>query len=77
MWEDIKAWFKWLYDWVTVLVATSVGSLAGLLELLSILSSVDLTPILPASVALQIITGIAIAKGLLSWWLSKKEPADA
>lgn len=78
MWDDIKAFGKWLYDWITVLTASILGGLSTIFELLDLIGAVDLTTILSAEAAGKIITVVAIAKGLYAWYLnSKKDEADA
>jgi hypothetical protein len=66
VWEKIKTAFRWAYDWVTVLVASMVGLPDVLLQLLSIVQGVDISPLIGADKALKIVTAVAIAKAVLS-----------
>lgn len=67
----LKRAVKWLYDWATVLTATIVGSVSTAFELLDVFSVVDLTTILPPETAVKITTGVAIAKGLHAFIVSR------
>lgn len=72
--EDIKAFGKWLYDWITVLTASVVGGLSSVFELLDLIGAVDLTAFMPAEYAAKIITVVAIAKGLYAWYTKRPDP---
>lgn len=74
MLEDIKAFGRWVYEWLTVLTATIVGGLSSVFELLDLVGAVDLTAIMPAEYAAKIITVVAISKGLYAWY--SKQPKD-
>lgn len=64
MLNKLKAFFAWLWDWVTVLAGVLVGLPAAIFEALDSLAGTDLTPILPAGQAAKIITAVAIAKAI-------------
>lgn len=67
MMERLKKALRWVYDWMTVLAASLVGIPEILLQLLSLIEGIDLTPILPPEHAVKIITGVALTKALLAW----------
>lgn len=75
MWEKVKAGFRWIYDWITVLTASLVGLPSLLLELLSYLDGINITPFIGPDMALKIVTGVAIAKALLAFIESKTAKA--
>jgi hypothetical protein len=62
----MKRCIRWVYDWITVLTASLVGVPTLLLQLLSFFGDVDLTPFVGAERALQIVTAVAILKGVLA-----------
>lgn len=66
MWESIKSWFRWVYDWITVLTASIVGVPSVLLEILNALSGIDISPLVGPDKALKIVTGVAIVKAILA-----------
>lgn len=66
MWESIKSWFRWVYDWITVLTASIVGVPSVLLELLNAMSGIDISPLVGPDKALKIVTGVAIVKAVLA-----------
>lgn len=70
-----KAFFKWVYDWITVIVASSVGLAGPMVGLLNVVGAVNMAPIFGPEVALQIVTYVAIAKGVCAWLVSLKKAA--
>lgn len=60
----IKAFLKWVYQWVTVISVTLLGFLASLPDVFNALGDVDLKPLLPPERALTIMTLIAIFKAI-------------
>ena len=74
----MKRFFRWVYDWITVLTASLVGLPTVLLQFLSFFAGVDLTPFVGPEMALQIVCGVALLKGVLAWvesMLAKKGDA--
>ncbi len=69
--EEIRKVFRWIYDWVTVLVGSAFFLVTGLPELLTTLNAIDVTPLVGAPSAVKWTTGTAIAKGVLSWYVSE------
>lgn len=63
---NVKAVAKWLYNWVTVIVASLVGVPELVVQALSYLDGVDISPIFGPDLALKIVTGVAVAKAVLS-----------
>jgi hypothetical protein len=70
--DSIKAFFAWVYDWITVIAASLVGVPSMVLELLDMLGGTDLTPILPPEQAVKIITFVAIVKAICAWAVKAK-----
>ncbi len=58
---------RWVYDWITVLAASVVGLPSILLQLLSLIDGIDISPFLPPDKALKIVTGVALTKALLAF----------
>jgi hypothetical protein len=71
MWNRVKSAVRWVYDWATVLTASFVGLPALLLQLLSSLDGVNLTPLIGADMALKVVTAVAIVKAVLAFIESK------
>jgi preprotein translocase subunit SecY len=69
----IKAFFAWVYEWVTVLSASALGLLSVVPEILGALEGVDLAPLLPPNKALTILTCVAIVKAIAAFIKSKIE----
>ena len=67
MWQTIKSWFRWVYDWMTIIVASLVGLPTLLIEILNAMSGIDLTPMVGTDKALKIVTGVAIVKAVLAF----------
>ena len=75
IWEAIKSWARWVYDWITVLVVSLVGLPTLLLELLNALAGVDITPLVGADKALEITTSVALVKAILALLESRMKPS--
>lgn len=58
---------RWVYDWITVIVASLVGVPELVIQLLSLVDGIDITPFVGPDKALKIVTGVAIAKALLGF----------
>lgn len=71
--EKIKAALMWVYNWITVLTSAAMGAVSLLPGLLNMLSGIDLSPLVGAERALQIVTAVAILKALIAFWQSRKE----
>lgn len=74
IWEKIKSWARWVYDWITVIVASLVGLPTLLIQLLNYLGAIDLSPFVGPEMALKIVTGVAILKAVLAFIESKVRP---
>jgi hypothetical protein len=61
MFARIKAFFAWVYEWVTIIAATVFGFLSFVME------SVDLSPIVGPDKALKIITAVALVKAFVAY----------
>lgn len=55
--ETIKSWFRWVYDWITVLSATVIG----------VISQIDTSLLGGSDTAVKIITAIAVVKGVAAY----------
>lgn len=67
MWEKIKSAAYWVYEWITILAASLVGLPSLLLELLSSIEGVNLTPLIGPELALKIVTIVAVAKAIIAF----------
>ena len=74
IWDKIKSWARWVYDWITVLVAGLVGVPTLLIQLLNYLGAIDLAPLIGPDMALKVVTGVAIATALLAFIESRVKP---
>jgi hypothetical protein len=75
--EKIKAWLRWVYDWVTVLTATLIGAPAIVIDFATfVLGQVDIVPFVGTDTAAKIITGVAIAKAVAAFIESRYFPKD-
>lgn len=79
MWESIKskvkAALRWVYEWVTVLTASLVGLPSLVLELLSSLDGINISPLIGSDKALKIVTAVAIVKAVLALIENKMKPS--
>lgn len=77
MWTSFRSFAKWVYNWITVIVATGVGGTSMVFDALDALTGTDLTPVLPPAHAAQIITVVAIAKAVHATRASRKDSDNA
>lgn len=56
---------RWVYDWITVITAASVG-------LLHALDGINLAPLIGSERALQVVTVVAIVKAVLAFIESRR-----
>ena len=71
--DTIKSWALWVWNWVTVLVATVLGTLSIVLDYLEQLAGIDLTQIMTQRRAAQITFGVAITKAVVAIYNSQKD----
>ena len=76
IWGKIKSWGRWVYDWITVLVASLVGLPAVLIQLLDYLGAVNIAPFVGPDMALKIVTGVALVKAVLAFIESRLKPKE-
>jgi len=76
MWQPLKTATRWVYDWITILVASLVGLPTLVLELLSFFDGVDIAPLVGYDKAMKIVTGVALVKGLLAFIESRMKEAE-
>ena len=67
----LKAFFAWVYNWITVITGIVVGFVSMLPDLLMSLAGIDFSPILGPSHAAQIVTGVAILKAVVAFYRSR------
>jgi hypothetical protein len=72
VWGKVKAAAKWIWNWVTVLVAMIVGMLSIGLDWVSQLAGVDLTQIMTERRAAQVTFGVAITKAVVATYNAQK-----
>lgn len=71
MWETIKEWAAWFWNWITVITGVIVGLPSVIFDLLDTISSVDLTPLLPTEYAARIIALVAVVKAIYGFYKSR------
>lgn len=68
----LKAFGRWVYNWVTVITGLIVGALSVLPDLLTGLLGVDFSPLFGPTRAAQIVAVVAILKAILAFWQSRR-----
>jgi hypothetical protein len=68
----IKAFFKWVYDWITVLAGVLAGVPAVLLQFLDQLGGTDLSPLFKPEYAMRIVAAVAIIKAVCAMIESRR-----
>lgn len=75
IWPKIKAAALWVWNWITVLVAITMGMFTVAAEYLDQLIGVDLTQIMSQRHAAQITFGAAITKAIVATYNAQKAKA--
>lgn len=68
--ERVKSWLHWVYNWITVIVASLVGLPTLVMQFLTSLEGIDFTPFMEPKTALKIVTGVALSKAVLTFCLA-------
>lgn len=76
IWNKIKSWARWVYDWITVITASLVGLPSVVISLLDSLGAINMAPLVGPEIALKIVTSVAIVKALLAFIESCMKPKD-
>lgn len=74
--DKIKSWLHWVYDWITVIVASLVGLPSLLIQLLDSLGAVNIAPLVGPELALKIVTCVALVKAALAFVESRVGPKE-
>lgn len=72
IWEKIKAFAVWVWNWITVLTVTILGTMSIALDYLQQLAGLDLTQIMTQRRAAQITFGVAVVKGVVAAYNAQK-----
>ena len=71
--DRIYAFLAWVYNWVTVLVGIVAGALYFVPDLLELVGVVDFAAFgISAATAAKITSGVALAKGLIALFQSRR-----
>lgn len=77
MLEKVKAYalaaVKWVYDWITVIVAGLAGVATFILPLLNLIDGINIAPLVGADTAIKIVTGVAVAKAIFAFIASYRK----
>jgi hypothetical protein len=75
MWNKVKAFFVWLYNWLVMVCALVAGALSVGVDVLSSLSGQDLQAFIPAPTAMKFVAGVAMLKTIIEAYRAKKASA--
>lgn len=64
MWDKIKAFGLWLYNWMTVLGTLIIGSLTAILPYVDMFAALDWASVLPPETAAKVMFVIAATKAI-------------
>lgn len=73
MWDKVKSAAKWVWNWITVIAVTVLGTLSIALDALEQFAGIDLTQIMTQRRAAQISLGVAITKAAVASYNSMKD----
>lgn len=69
--EKLKAFAAWVWNWVTVIVASLMGFLSVGIDFFNSLTGVDFAQLVGPQRAMQIVAGVAFAKALVATYQAK------
>lgn len=77
MWENLKAFAKWVWNWITVLVATILGVLTEAIQYVDQLTGLDWSQVMTRERAAALIFWTAVVKGVVTAYNNIKAKAKA
>jgi hypothetical protein len=72
--DKLKAFGAWVWTWVTVIVAATMGLLSVGVDFFNSLTGVDFVQLVGAQRSMQIVAAVAFAKALVATYKSKMQP---
>lgn len=72
MWDKIKAFFAWVWNWITVIVALVMGVLTQAVAYLDQLAGIDWTQVISTQKAALITFGVALIKAIVAAYNAQK-----
>jgi hypothetical protein len=82
MWEKVKSFGAWVYNWVTVIASVVVGGASYVLQQLELLNAIDFSAVLPPETALKVIVAVGTVKAVCTMlvvfhaWYTGKKPEE-
>lgn len=77
MWENLKAFAKWVWNWITVLVATILGVLTEAIQYVDQLTGLDWSQVMTRERAAALIFWTAVVKGVVTAYNNIKDKSKA
>lgn len=75
IWENIKAFAKWVWNWITVLAATILGVLTEFMQYVDQLTGLDWSQVMTRERAAALIFWTAVTKTLVTMYNSMRDKA--
>lgn len=72
MWEKVKAAALWVWNWITVLVATIMGALSASVDYLDQLTGLDWSQVISKERAVAVIFWTGVVKAIVATYQAQK-----
>ena len=77
IWDKLKAAALWVWNWITVLVATVLGVLSEAVQYLDQITGLDWSQVISRERAALIVFWTAVVKGIVAAYNARKAKVDA
>jgi hypothetical protein len=72
MWDKIKSAAKWVWDWITVLVATVMGVLSEAVQYIDQVTGLDWSQVISREKVALMVFWTALVKAIVAAWQAQK-----
>lgn len=77
IWDKVKATAKWIWDWITVLVATVLGILSEAIQYIDQLTGLDWSQVLSRERVALMVFWTAVIKAIVAAYNAQKAKTNA
>jgi hypothetical protein len=77
MWDKIKSAAKWVWDWITVLVATVMGVLSEAVQYIDQVTGLDWSQVISRERVALMVFWTALIKAIVAAYQAQKAKTDA
>ena len=72
IWDKVKAFAAWLWNWITVIVATVMGVLSEAVQYIDQITGLDWSQVISKERAVAIVFWTGVVKAIVAAWQAQK-----